>query len=365
MKFFYGIWQPVQSFVYITRIICKLHLIHNKYVTPKTKHMKRTFFSIVAATVLLLVASHFMGCDTRQNDQNKTTEDLISSDFFSNSEKSTYEGNEEYDRNASESPAGTSQQSEAKTKDDYTSAASDTPSDLKTVDNIPEDKVDSKIIKSAEISMQVKEYKSSRAEILALIKSSGAYVASENQSNTSYSYNDDMEIRLKPAGFDDLIEKLLEISIYIDYSKITADDVTEEYVDAEARLKAKEDVETQYKEILKKAYTISEIIAIQEKINKIREDIEAYKAKLKFMDDKVSYSTIKLHFYEKLDEMPAPSTGFFYKLGKAFKSGWNGLQVLFIGIIYLWPLWVIAFLVFYFIMWQIKRRKRKRALKNQ
>lgn len=332
----------------------------------KHKHMKRTFLSAIIVSAFLLGTIHFAGCGAGGADKNKTNESVTNDYFSDKNSLELNDGNEETNQSKSETP-GSSEQTGSLKKDNQSATTTTTggsQTDLTTTESIPVEKVASKIIKTAEISMQVKDYKKNRTEFLDMIRASGAYITAENQANTSYSINDDIEIRIKPGGFDSLVEKILEKAIYVDYSKITADDVTEEYVDAEARMKSKEDVQTQYKEILKKAYSISEIMAVQEKINQIQVEIDAYKAKLKFMDDKVSYSTIKLHFYEKLDEIAAPETGFWYRTGKAFKSGWNGLQMFFIGIIYLWPLWLITLIALYIVFWFIKRKRKRRELKN-
>lgn len=324
--------------------------------------MKRTFFSVIIVTAFTLGAIYFAGCGAKSEDKSIPNDPSANSEYYSNDkENNLNEGYEEPDQTKSSTP-GSSEQT-AKTKDELTTTSQST--DLKTTEEIPTEKVATKMIKTADISMRVKDYKESRKEILGLVKASGAYIAAENQVNNTYSVENDIQIRIKPGGFDSLIEKLLDIAIFVDYNKITADDVTEEYVDAEARLKAKQDVEAQYKEILKKAISISEIMSVQEKINQIQEEIDAYQAKIKFMDDKVSFSTIKLHFYEKLEEIPALESGFFYRTGKAFKTGWHGLQMFFIGIIYLWPLWVIALIALYLVFFFIKRNRKKRALNKQ
>ncbi len=221
------------------------------------------------------------------------------------------------------------------------------------------EKVTTKLIKTADISMQVKNYKESRKTILALVKTEGAYISSENQSNGTYSIVNDMEIRIKPESFEAMIDKIAEQGILIDYKKITADDVTDEYVDAAARLKSKKEVEVRYSEILKKANTIYDILAVEEKLRQIREEIESYQGKIKLMDDQVSYSTIKVHFYEKLDYTPAAESGFGYKIGKAFKSGWNGFLMFIVGFIYAWPVWLIAGAITWLVLWIIKRGKKK------
>lgn len=339
--------------------------MRKKSETQKHNHMKRKFSSAIIVLAFLLGTVYFAGCGGRSNDQGIPNDPGTNGSYYSeDKEKNVTEGNEETDQSKSEEPSA---QKSAKDNNDNPSTAStgSQSTDLTDNDKIPVEKDETKMIKTAEISMQVKDYKKTRTDILNLAKSSGAYIASENQVNNSYNIENDIEIRIKPSGFDSLIEKLLDVAAFVDYNKITADDVTEEYVDAEARLKAKQDVEIQYKEILKKASTISEIMSVQEKINQIQEEIDAYQAKIKFMDDKVSYSTIKLHFYEKLEEIPAPESGFSHRVGKAFKTGWHGLQMFFIGFIYLWPLWLIALIALYLVFFFIKRARRRRMIKKQ
>jgi len=223
-----------------------------------------------------------------------------------------------------------------------------------------ETKIPSKIIKTADISFQIKDIKDARTKIVDIVQKSGAYISTENQATNSYTITNDMTIRIKPEGFDDLVGKLIELSIYTDYKKISSQDVTADYVDTEARLKSKREVETRYTEILKKAQTTYDILQVQEKLNQISEEIDAAEGKLKYMNDQVQFSTINLHFYEKLDFQPAPESGFFYKLGKAFSGGWHALQMFLIALIYLWPLWIIAAAVVYLVLWLIKRGKRKK-----
>lgn len=232
--------------------------------------------------------------------------------------------------------------------------------EIKTVNKTAVEKIPSKIIKTAEISMQVKDIKEGRKAVLAIVQQSNAYIAGENQATNSYSMTNDITIRIKPEGFESMVSKLLDISVYTDYNRVTSQDVTADYVDTETRLKSKKDVEVRYTEILQKANTIGDILEVEEKLRQIREEIEASEGKLKYMNDQVDYSTINLHFYEKLDYQPAPESGFFYKLGKAFNGGWHGLQVFLIGIIYLWPLWLIAAVIVYCILKLVERGKRKK-----
>jgi hypothetical protein len=237
---------------------------------------------------------------------------------------------------------------------------------VKTVSSMADKKTPSKIIKTAEVSMQVKNVKSTRKSILEIIKKCEAYVSSENQANSTGSIEDDMVIRIKPEGFDDIIDRFLEQSIYTDYRKITAEDVTTYYIDTEARLKSKKEVETQYSDILKKATTIADIMEVEEKLRVIREEIEATEGRLKYLNDQVSYSTVDLHFYEKLEYQaaPAPGSGFFYQTGKAFKGGWQSMLTFFLAVIYLWPVWLILAVTIFLMVRMVKKAIRKRRLRK-
>lgn len=222
-----------------------------------------------------------------------------------------------------------------------------------------------KIIKTADISFEVKNYKDTRTAVMNLTKNLGGYIGNENQINNNYQIENSMTIRVKSENFDKLVDGILAQAVKIDNKTINAEDVTSEFVDAEARLKSKKEAEEQFAQILKKANSINDILAVQEQLRAIREEIESYQGKLKYLNDKVNYCTINIKFYEKADYIPTPETGFFYRVSKAFVTGWQGVVAFFIGLIYLWPLILISFLTLYFIMKLAKRRKAKKLEKKQ
>ncbi len=227
------------------------------------------------------------------------------------------------------------------------------------------DKISQKIIKTAEIAFQVESYKESRKKILELVKKNNALVSVEKETNDGYRISNDMVIRVLSESFDNLVDEITSCSIYLESKNINAEDVTEEYVDISARLKTKKETENQYLEILKKARSIDEILAVQSKLQEIREEIESSQGRLKYLDNRAQYSTINLKFYEKLPNTVQPDDSFGYRVKKAIGTGWQGLVGFFIGLIYIWPLILIGLLITYFILWIVKRKRKKRLLKLQ
>jgi Flp pilus assembly protein TadB len=174
-----------------------------------------------------------------------------------------------------------------------------------------------------------------------------------------------MVIRVGAADLDVLIEDLLKEAVFVDYKKINAEDVTEEYVDITARLKSKKDALMQYELILKRANTIADILEVQQYIRTLQEEIESIEGRLKYLNNKVALSTINLTFYEQGKIMPMQSESFGFKVRQAISYGWQGLVTFFIAMIYLWPLWVIVIVALYLIRYFVKKARRKRAKKQQ
>ncbi len=240
--------------------------------------------------------------------------------------------------------------------------------DKKGTQNSPQaenEKIPQKIIKSADISFKVEKYDASRAKILAIIKQHNAYVSSENQTGDEYKTSNMMVIRVGASDFDVLVDVLLKEAVFVDYKKINSDDVTEEFVDISARLKSKREALEQYELILKKAKSIEEILDVQQYIRTLQEEIESIEGRLKYLNNKVDLSTINLTFYEQGQILPMQKESFGYKVREAISYGWQGLVSFFIGMIYLWPFWLIVIISLYIIRYFVKKAKRKRAKKLQ
>ncbi len=227
------------------------------------------------------------------------------------------------------------------------------------------EKIPQKIIKTADLSFKVEKYNAARIKILGIIKKHNGYVSSENQTGDEYRTTNVMVIRVGSGDFDALVDDLLKEAIFVDYKKINAEDVTEEFVDVTARLKSKKDAMIQYETILKKAYTINDILEVQQYIRTLQEEIESLEGRLKYLNNKVELSTINATFYEQGNIIPVQSESFGYKLKEALSWGWHGLVTFFLVLIYLWPLWVICLITFFVVRHFVKKARKKRLAKQQ
>jgi hypothetical protein len=218
--------------------------------------------------------------------------------------------------------------------------------------------VEKKIIKNASIKFQVKDLKASTKNLETLSKKFNAYISTSNQGTEYSSLFNNLTIRVPAAQFEELLTEVEKESIYLEFKNITSEDVTEEYVDTESRIKTKKDVEQRYKEILRQAKSIDEILAVEEKLATIREEIESKEGRLKFLGDNVRYSTITIQLYQKTGEQILPENGFFSRLGNALGDGWDGLLSFLLGLIRIWPFLFIAVFIFFLIRRWRKKRKQ-------
>ncbi len=215
-----------------------------------------------------------------------------------------------------------------------------------------------KIIKTANISFGVSDYKKSKPNIIKIIKKNKAYVASENENNNSYSISNTIVIRVPAENFEKLLSDLEGEAESFESKSINTSDVTEEYIDLITRIENKKKVEAQYIELLKKARKISEILEVNEHIRRLREEIEAKEGRLRYLKNQVGLSTITVYVHQDYDTV---SYGFFHKVGKALSGGWEGFLTFLLGLLYIWPVLIIFGLIGFFIRKAIKKRRIKKS----
>jgi uncharacterized protein DUF4349 len=219
---------------------------------------------------------------------------------------------------------------------------------------------ESKLIKTAKVRFQVKDTQKATSAITQLVSTHNGYIASQSVTTGSYSIENDLLIRVPSTSLDALLDGLLAQASYVESKVIEVKDVTEEFVDITARLKTQQEVENRYREILKQARKIEEILAVEKQLGEIRQEIEARQGRLRFLSHQVSYSTVQLTFAERLPYQRPPQAGFLSSLAESVKSGWRDFLDSVLGLVAVWPFLVaLALLVFLFWRWRGHRNKRK------
>jgi len=187
------------------------------------------------------------------------------------------------------------------------------------------------IIKNGWMRIEVKDYKVALTAIKGNITKHKGYISGESESSTDYSLIGNLTIRVPSAEFDSLVDDIAGLAYKVDNKNINLNDVTEEFIDIEARLKTKKEVEQRYLDILRKAQTVQDILLVEQQLRMIQEEIEAKEGRLKYLQNQVSLSTLSLEIHQ--DFASKPGFKFFGKLGEALKGGWKGVLNVIVGLI--------------------------------
>ena len=143
-----------------------------------------------------------------------------------------------------------------------------------------------------------------------------------------------------------------------DNKEINVKDVTEEFLDIQARVKTKKELELRYIDLLKKARNVTEILEIEKQIGLLRAEIESIEGRLKYLEDQVSFSTLTMTFYETVPNESA----FGKQFQNGFRNGIDNLMWFFVGLTNIWPFIVIIIgLVYGFLVYRKRKMKNKQV----
>ena len=226
------------------------------------------------------------------------------------------------------------------------------PSVLKKNETITEQK----LIKNGDIAFETKSIKDSKVFLQKTIAKYKGYISNEKIEDYRTNPTEILTVRVPNNQFDNLIHEIGQQVGEFDSKRIDIEDVTAEFVDIEARLKNKKQLEAKYQELLAKANNMADILKIEKEISLIREDIESTEGRLRYLSNQVGYSTLIITYYER-----KASSGFHFgsKLSDALSNGGTGLLWFLIIMVQLWPMWLIGGILWYIIRKWIKRSKNK------
>jgi hypothetical protein len=177
-----------------------------------------------------------------------------------------------------------------------------------------------------------------RKTIFAAVNKYQAYVSSDQEFKSPGRKSNTIIIRVPADNFDNLLSEATQGLEKFEHKEINVKDVTEEFLDVQARLKTKKELEQRFIDLLKEAKTVPEILEVEKQIGQLRSDIESIEGRLNYLQNRVSFSTLSMTFYESTKG----ESEFSQKFKNGFKNGWENLIWLFVGLTNIWPLILIG-----------------------
>jgi hypothetical protein len=148
-----------------------------------------------------------------------------------------------------------------------------------------------KLVKTAELGLRVDDPSRALDEARALAERFGGHLSS---STTHGETEVRATLKVRAESFDAALAALRALGTGRASESVSSKDVTEEWVDLDARLRTKKRLEEQLLEILKTAKTVDDALAVHKQLGETRSEIERLEGKKKLIDHQVALATIEL-----------------------------------------------------------------------
>jgi hypothetical protein len=221
--------------------------------------------------------------------------------------------------------------------------------------SIPEERM---IVRNGDISLVVEDVPKAQEEIAGLATRLGGWVVNSNI------YGDEeirgwISIRIPSDKFDQALSELRAMAVRVTSESTSTQDITEEYVDLESRLRNAEATENQYLALLERAEEVEDILKIYESLSQIRYEIEQIKGRMQYLEQISAMSLISVNLEPALGPLVSPGWSASEALNSAVRgltTFGQGLGTAFIWIGIFSPIWGTLLGVTYW-----RRRRRKKA----
>jgi hypothetical protein len=157
-----------------------------------------------------------------------------------------------------------------------------------------------KLIRNAQLDLEVKDYQAAVDKIAALTKDAGGYVDTSNsQRGGNGKLQGTVVVKILPEKLDAFLLKLRDLG-ELKNQALSTEDVTKEYYDTQARLNNSQRMEAQLQDLLKHTNgKVSELLQVERELGRVRGDIEQMQGELKLYDFQVQYATVTISVAEK------------------------------------------------------------------
>lgn len=157
-----------------------------------------------------------------------------------------------------------------------------------------------KVITTSSVSIEVKDTPETMDSISNIAIEYNGYVSSSSV-NTRYGDDESMygyiTIRVPSAELETVLDTIGELG-KVTSTSTSASDVTEEYIDVEARLSNLQKQETRLLEILDISTTVEEVLSVEKELGRVRGDIESLTGRLTYLNDRIDLATINIDVSE-------------------------------------------------------------------
>ncbi len=230
---------------------------------------------------------------------------------------------------------------------------------------------DRKIIRNADITIEVPSTVEAQHQVTSIAESHDGFVvtseAKQRESNDPAQRTLEIKlvVRVPSNQFGRAFDEIKKLAGNTPAEQVTSQDVTEDFIDLEARIKTQKALEVQFLEIMRQANKIADALEVQRQIAEVRTEIEKLEGRKRFLENRSSLSTINVNIQTPKPIITVTQTGFGHSLREAVSDSISlaSDMVLFFArsVIMMVPVFLFVFLPLGLVgRYLIRRAKRMR-----
>ncbi len=171
--------------------------------------------------------------------------------------------------------------------------------------------IDAKVIRDGRVDLRIGQgaFGSSAAELRVIAADLGGYVSSGE--SRIEEFDEDryavgwFTLRIPTDRFDDAVARIEGLGERVS-SSLTSQDVTEEYVDLEGRLRYWRQQEAFYSRLMDEATSIEDLVTLQTRMQDVLLNIEQIEGRLRYLDSRTAFATLTVGLTEVPDATVVP-----------------------------------------------------------
>jgi hypothetical protein len=197
-----------------------------------------------------------------------------------------------------------------------------------------------KIIQTASLNIEVEDFQARSDALLTIVERANGFISDSHSYVTDTGHRrGDITIRVPQEAFLSTIAEIEQLGT-VESKRTSGEDVTEEYIDLQARLNNSERQETRLLEILDMAEDVEDVLEVERELERVRGDIERLTGRITYLDNRIELATISVSLYE-----PEPLTH-SWGLRDALRAAFEGFVAVILGLIiaigYLLPFFILV-----------------------
>lgn len=219
--------------------------------------------------------------------------------------------------------------------------------------------IETKIIKTGYITIEVTNVTGSVDLLRNLVITKGGYLSS---SSVSEGYNGRLSgtvvLRIPQTEFENALAGVKAIGTVKSVST-QGEDVTEEYIDIQAQKTSYQNQLAQYNEIMKKAVKVSDVIEIQQQIDRVQTELNRLEGRLKYLNSRIDMSTITVTLQEPEPVGGETGHNFVTTINEGIAGFIGMIDFIIIVFLTLLPLIILCAIGFWIYRWRKKNQPPK------